>query len=92
MCTTTWAIAPWQQVATYGLASKYCSFAKQVLILLTNYYENCLLMAITTMKERQAAMMTMTSSIMMTILYVLTPQHCSTPSDDIFVVTVSLFH
>ena len=47
---------------------------------------------ITTVKERKAAMMTMTSSIMMTILYVLTPQHCSTPSDDIFVVTVSLFH
>ena len=40
MCTTTWAIAPWQQVETYRLASKYSSFAKKVLILLMNYNEN----------------------------------------------------
>ena len=40
MCTTTRAIAPWQQVATYRLASKYSSFAKKVLILLMNYNEN----------------------------------------------------
>ena len=41
MCTTTWAIAQWQQVATYRLASKYSSFAKKVVILLINYYDHC---------------------------------------------------
>ena len=42
MCTTTWAMAaPWQQVATYRLASKYSSFAKKVVILLINYYDHC---------------------------------------------------
>ena len=47
---------------------------------------------ITTVKERKAAMMTMTSSIMMTILYVFIAEHCFTPSYDIFVVNVSIFH
>ena len=41
MCTTTWAIAPWQQVATYRPASKYSLFAKKVVILLINYYDHC---------------------------------------------------
>ena len=92
MCTTTWAMAaPWQQVATYRLASKYSSFAK--------YFEKIIMnivaingKKITTVKERKAAMMPMTLSIIMTILCVLIPQHCFTPSYDIFVVPVSLFH